>query len=81
VGGVPAKIEAAIEAGAQTIIIPRDNWQETFRADGSPKIVPVERFEDVLKLSLVGGLDDKPSGFTSVVVPPQPMNAAAPPTT
>lgn len=56
VGGVPAKVEAAIEAGAKVVLIPKENWQETFRSVTAAKVVPVERLEDVLKLSLVGGL-------------------------
>lgn len=58
VGGVPAKIEAAREAGAGVVIIPKDNWQETFTEMQGIRVVPVERFEDVLRLSLVGGTDD-----------------------
>lgn len=50
VGGVPAKVEAAIEAGANTVIIPKENWQEQFLHRGDARIVPVERFDDVMKL-------------------------------
>ncbi|MCL6517792.1 ATP-dependent protease LonB [Alicyclobacillus sp.] len=52
VGGVPTKIEAAREAGAQTVIIPKENWQEIFLQMDGIKVVPVERFEDVLRLAL-----------------------------
>jgi Lon-like ATP-dependent protease len=63
VGGIPAKIEAAKEAGAKVVMIPRENWQESFRDDPDVKLVPVERFEDVLRLALVGGLDSEPPAF------------------
>ncbi|QRF23193.1 ATP-dependent protease LonB [Alicyclobacillus sp. TC] len=57
VGGVPAKIEAAKEAGAEVVLIPKENWQETFHNMNGIKIVPVEKLTDVLKLSLVGGVE------------------------
>ncbi|MCL6631592.1 MAG: ATP-dependent protease LonB [Alicyclobacillus herbarius] len=57
VGGVPVKVEAAREAGAEVVLIPRDNWQETFQGLDGIKVIPVERFEDVLRLALVGGVD------------------------
>lgn len=58
VGGVAAKVTAAAEAGAKVVLVPKANWQETFRHMDGIQVVPVERLEDVLKLSLVGGLDD-----------------------
>ncbi|MDI9259846.1 ATP-dependent protease LonB [Alicyclobacillus sendaiensis] len=58
VGGVTAKIAAAAEAGAKVVLIPKANWQESFRHRADIQVVPVERLEDVLRLSLVGGLDD-----------------------
>ena len=58
VGGVPAKVEAAREAGATVVLIPRENWQESFHHFPGIKVVPVERLDDVLKLSLVGGMED-----------------------
>ncbi|ACV58855.1 ATP-dependent protease LonB [Alicyclobacillus acidocaldarius] len=57
VGGVTAKIAAAAEAGAKVVLIPKANWQESFRHRADIQVVPVERLEDVLRLSLVGGLD------------------------
>jgi ATP-dependent Lon protease len=57
VGGIPAKLDAALEAGAKTILIPRENWQSRFADTKDAKVVPVERLEDVLRLALVGGMD------------------------
>ncbi|HHY83511.1 MAG TPA: ATP-dependent protease LonB [Clostridiales bacterium] len=51
VGGVPAKIEAAAQAGAERVLIPYDNWQEVF-SEGKIKVVPVKRVEEVIELSL-----------------------------
>lgn len=79
VGGVPAKIAAAAEAGAEVVIIPKENWQETFRADATPRIVPVERFEDVLKLALVGGLDGELTNRNATLIVPSTSVSAAPP--
>lgn len=70
VGGVPAKIEAAAEAGATVVIIPKENWQDLLRKYDGIRVIPVEKFEDVLRFALVGGIDDaQPVLDKSVVVP------------
>ncbi|MCL6444286.1 MAG: ATP-dependent protease LonB [Alicyclobacillus sp.] len=74
VGGVPAKIDAAVEAGATVVIIPKENWQEMFQHYDKAKIIPVERFEDVLRFSLVDGLHQPLPGFN---VAKAPTNVAA----
>lgn len=58
VGGVSAKIAAARDAGARRVIIPRDNWQENFKAYDM-EIIPVDRLEDVLKYVLCNDDRDK----------------------
>lgn len=58
VGGVSAKIDAAKNAGAAVVLIPKENWQDSFRTYDGVKVVPVERIEDVLRLALVGGMDE-----------------------
>lgn len=68
VGGVPTKIEAAVEAGALVVVIPKENWQEVFCQYEHVKVVPVERFEDVLRFALVGGLDEAPLNFDKAAV-------------
>lgn len=67
VGGVPAKIEAAREAGATVVLIPKDNWQETFQQLSEIKVVPVDRLEDVLRFTLVGGMDESFEPFGTVI--------------
>ena len=52
IGGIMAKIEAAKNAGVKKIIIPRDNWQETFK-DFDIKIIPVDRIEEVIKEAII----------------------------
>lgn len=71
VGGVPSKIEAAVEAGVTCVLIPKDNWQEAFCTIPNVTVVPVERMEDVLRLALVGGLDEAFQTFESRLIPAQ----------
>lgn len=51
VGGVPAKIEAAAQAGVERVLIPFENWQETFEKLNI-KVIPVKRVEEVIQLSM-----------------------------
>lgn len=53
IGGVTAKINAAKKAGAETIIIPKENWSESFSRIESVKIIPVEKIEEVLQLAIM----------------------------
>ena len=53
IGGVNAKIEAAIKAGATRIIIPKENWQDNFSEIKGAIIIPVANIEEVIKLSLI----------------------------
>jgi len=48
IGGVTAKLEAAIQAGVTKVIIPKDNWQEQF-SKYSIEVIPVDRIEEVIK--------------------------------
>lgn len=57
VGGIAAKIEAAVQAGVKKVIIPMENWQETFK-NYSISIVPVERIEQVIEHAMYHGEDD-----------------------
>jgi Lon-like ATP-dependent protease len=51
VGGVNAKIAAAIKAGAKTIIIPKENWQDKFEKIKGVRIVPVSKINEVFELA------------------------------
>ena len=55
IGGVNAKIEAAIKAGATKIIIPKENWQQSFSNISKAKIIAVENIKEVIELALVKG--------------------------
>lgn len=47
VGGVLAKVEAAFQAGVDTVIIPRENWQAIFADLEGLKVIPVDRVDEV----------------------------------
>ncbi|MFT8363454.1 MAG: ATP-dependent protease LonB [Sporolactobacillus sp.] len=53
IGGVIAKIEAAIEAGANQIIIPRENIQQSMRAYKQVTITAVDSLREVLDAALL----------------------------
>jgi len=48
VGGVVAKVEAAFQAGATKVLIPKENWQEIFAGLEGLEVVPVDSVEEVL---------------------------------
>lgn len=52
VGGVVAKVEAAIQAGANKVLMPQDNWQALFADTGDLQVIPVKRIEEVLSIAL-----------------------------
>ncbi len=56
IGGVSAKVEAAIEAGIKNVIVPESNMRDIVvdkKQLRKVKIIPVKRIEDVLRESLV----------------------------
>jgi Lon-like ATP-dependent protease len=58
VGGVVAKVEAALQAGATKVVIPKENWQELFADLPGVEVVAVESIEEVLELALELDLQD-----------------------
>lgn len=71
VGGVIAKVEAAFQAGVETVLIPKENWQEIFEGLEGVKVIAVERMEEVF--SRVFGdqmkLQPKPAQADPVIAP------------
>ncbi len=53
VGGVPAKIEAARQAGARRVLIPEENWQQGFGELEGIAVVPLATFDQALGQALV----------------------------
>ncbi|MFD2169043.1 ATP-dependent protease LonB [Tumebacillus lipolyticus] len=59
IGGVIAKVEAAKQAGATRVVIPKDNWQDIFKSAEGIEIIPVERIEQVIDLALMEEVSEK----------------------
>ncbi|NLB18515.1 MAG: ATP-dependent protease LonB, partial [Syntrophomonadaceae bacterium] len=59
VGGVMAKIEAARKNGLKQVIIPQDNWLQTFGEMSSIKVVPVATLEELLEILVPGFYNNK----------------------
>jgi Lon-like ATP-dependent protease len=53
VGGVTCKVDAATQAGAEKVIIPKDNWQQSFAELKDVEVIPVETLHQVLEAALV----------------------------
>ena len=53
IGGVNAKIAAAKKAGATRVIIPIDNWQDSFKSIENITIIPVSNITEVIKEALL----------------------------
>lgn len=53
VGGVGAKINGAIRSGVKKVLIPRDNWEESFTKYTDIEIVPVNNIKEVIEHSIV----------------------------
>lgn len=49
IGGVIAKVEAAAQAGATRVIIPKENMQESLQSIKGIKVIPVARLEEVFQ--------------------------------
>lgn len=64
IGGVNAKIAAAVKAGAKRIIIPKENWQESFASIEGANIIAVNNIGEVLDRALIK--DEKSS--TSITI-------------
>lgn len=59
VGGIVAKVEAAIQAGATRVIIPKENYQSIFKEMNEIEVIPVESLDEVFKLALIQKTDEK----------------------
>lgn len=52
VGGVSAKIQAALQAGARKVLIPRENWQESYREVGV-EVIPIDVLDEAIGAALL----------------------------
>ena len=53
VGGTPAKVEAARQAGLKRVLIPRQNWQDTFSHLQGVEVIPVDELKEVVQLAVI----------------------------
>ena len=53
VGGICSKVEAARKAGVKEVLIPHDNWLDTFSNLADIDVTPVRNLEEVLGFALV----------------------------
>lgn len=74
VGGVPAKVEAAKQAGIARVFIPKENDAETLHASGV-EIVCVSAISELLDLMLLSAEQTAQKPSTAVL--PEPLPAAA----
>jgi Lon-like ATP-dependent protease len=51
VGGIVAKVEAARQAGATRVLIPKENMQAIFQRISDIEVIPVERMEQVIEIA------------------------------
>lgn len=57
IGGVSAKISAAVKAGASIVIIPEENWSDEFKNIKGAAVKTVRNITDVLGLALLDMYD------------------------
>ncbi|MDQ1912364.1 ATP-dependent protease LonB [Paenibacillus sp. GD4] len=63
VGGVIAKVEAAFQAGATKVIIPKENWQEIFAGLNGLEVIPVDSVQEALFHALGMELSEQTDSF------------------
>lgn len=59
IGGVNAKIEAAIKSGVKRIIIPKENYKSKFKEIRNVEIIPVKNIKEVIELVLINRVEQK----------------------
>lgn len=59
IGGVVAKVEAAAQAGATRVIIPKENYQAIFKEMTEIEVIPVEYLKEVFELCFLYGIEEQ----------------------
>jgi Lon-like ATP-dependent protease len=67
VGGVVAKVEAARQAGAARVLVPKENFQAIFREMAGIEVIPVDRLEEVFKYA-IQPVEDGPARYPAIDV-------------
>ena len=73
IGGASAKIAAAKKAGATRVIIPKENWQDSFKDIKDIDIIPVSNITEVIREAL---LQENPKNISIVFEPEVAIIAA-----
>lgn len=71
VGGIIPKVEAAMNAGAKRVLIPKENWQEIFRTFDI-EVIPVEDVIEAVDIATIGHNEVR-----AVMAPPLEVNVLA----
>ncbi len=53
VGGIVAKMEAAAQAGCARVLIPRDNWQQSFNERKDIQIIAIDHLQEAIDQALL----------------------------
>jgi Lon-like ATP-dependent protease len=77
VGGVIAKVEAALQAGATKVLIPKKNWQEMYVDWKGIEVVAIDTVEEALDICLSTRTTEKacptPAAGDVLVASPSPL--------
>ncbi|MEJ6952386.1 ATP-dependent protease LonB [Natronospora cellulosivora (SeqCode)] len=65
VGGVPAKVDAALKSGAKKVIIPEENYQSIFSKIDGIEIIPVRTLEEAIENSMTIREEDRTKMISS----------------
>ncbi len=68
VGGIVAKVEAAAQAGCTRVLVPQDNWQQSFGERRDIQIVAVERLVEAINQAVQPDPDKHPQTLVSAEV-------------
>jgi Lon-like ATP-dependent protease len=74
VGGVVAKVAAAVSAGACRVLIPRENWQDRFEQVEGCQVIAVDDIDEALEL--VRAVPDASAEQPGIAAVPQEVVAA-----
>lgn len=61
IGGVNAKIQAAIKSGVKKIIIPKENYKSKFEEITDAEIIPVKNIKEVMEIVLISKVEKQKS--------------------
>lgn len=70
IGGAAAKILAAKKAGVTTVLIPKDNWNDSFNKIEDINIIPVSTLRGVIELAIIDNSIDSKSELDILVASP-----------